>query len=280
MVGTAGKVQQASADLARLDDVLHYRPRLALRARQPAPVETFAAGHLSLQGVSFGYNPLEPPLIDELLARRRARPVGGAGRRLGQRQVDPGQARSPASTSRAAARSASTATRSPNGAATGWPTSSRRSTRTSACSSGTLRDNVTLWDETVDRIARCWPPIARRGPAATSSKHLRRQHRRRHRGGRAQPQRRPAPAPRDRPRAGPGAGGAGARRGDQRASMPMSEDEILSAVRRRGMTCVLVAHRLSTIRDCDEIIVLERGQHRRARHPRRADGGGRAPMPG
>jgi ABC-type multidrug transport system fused ATPase/permease subunit len=39
-----------------------------------------------------------------------------------------------------------------------------------------------------------------------------------------------------------------------------SEDRILSAVRRRGMTCVLIAHRLSTIRDCDEIIVLERGR--------------------
>ena len=256
LVGVAGKVQQASADLSRLDDVLHYKRDWRFSQPSDAPAEARAAGHLSMQGVSFGYSALEPPLIEDfsldVAPGQWVALVGesGSGKstlgklitglfepRVGEIKVDDHTLHA-------------------------WGRERLSKIVASVDQDirlfgGTVHDNVTLWDDTVEHgqlvaaidDAGLTPTIQNmpgnfQGVIEEDGRNLNGGQRQRVEIARALV-REPAILVLDEATS---------------ALDAVSENEILAAVRRRGMTCVLVAHRLSTIRDCDAIIVLDRGK--------------------
>ena len=122
---------------------------------------------------------------------------------------------------------------------------------------GSVRDNVALWEPTVsERRHRAGPArcrdTRRRRPAAGQVRRGGRRGRAQLSGGQRQRleiaralARDPAVLVLDEATA---------------ALDPVTELEIDDRLRRRGCTCLIVAHRLSTIRDADAIIVLDGGR--------------------
>jgi NHLM bacteriocin system ABC transporter peptidase/ATP-binding protein len=259
-VNFGAELQELEADMNRLDDVLqHDRDPLYRRGTiEPTASDRRLKlqGRVELRGVTFGYSPLDKPLIEELSLTiepgQRVALVGGSGS------------------------GKSTVARLVAGLYQPWSGEilfdgvareelPRRLLANSVgmvdqevfLFGGTIRENVTLWDDTIG---------APRVTAACGDAEIAEVIETRERGYQAV------------------VGESGSNfSGGQRQRMeiaralvgeptvlvldeatsaldPSTEERIDDALRRRGCTCLLIAHRLSTFRDCDQILVMQQGR--------------------
>jgi NHLM bacteriocin system ABC transporter peptidase/ATP-binding protein len=264
LVGIAANLRSLRAALERAHDVIDAPPDPALSQR---PVDGENEGRLSgaaeLRGVTFGYSPLEEPLIRDfdLVLRPGARiavvGVSGSGKSTVARLVA-GLLTPWTGELRFDGQPLATRSRAVVAASLGFVE------QHIALFQGTVRENITLWDTTlsdmeilaasrdacvhdtiVARLGGYDGAVTERGADFS--------------GGEAQRLEiaralvhRPSLLILD----------------EATASLdPMIEQRVLDNIRRRGCTTLIIAHRLSTVRDCDEIIVLERGRLvQRGRH--------------
>jgi ATP-binding cassette subfamily C protein len=266
LVGLGNKVQELDGDLNRLDDVLSnpINPALQVQTENdklPTQHATVSIpyrlqGNIELRNITFGYSRVDEPLIENfsctLKPGQRVAFVGGSGS------------------------GKSTLSKLVTGLYQPWDgeilfdgivkQNIPRPVLTNSLAiveqeiflfGGTVRDNLTLWDETITNtqlIQACQDaaildvvmaiPGGLDGKLLESAANLSGGQRQRLEIARALVNN-PAILVMD----------------EATSALDTETEKIIDRnIRRRGCTCVIVAHRLSTIRDCDEIIVLERGK--------------------
>jgi ABC-type bacteriocin/lantibiotic exporter with double-glycine peptidase domain len=259
-------------DLFRIEDVFNYpaRPLVPIE-RTPAGMPPKLSGRVELKDISFGYSALEPPLIADFSLvvepGRRVALVGSSGS------------------------GKSTVGRLISGLYRPWSGDIRidgwsiaeipQEIFTNSVAyvdqeillfEGTARSNLTLWDDTVPEAsvsralkdALIHEEVAVR--AGNYDCHI------------AEDGRNFSGGQRQRleiARAMVGNPSVVVLDEATSALDPIIEKAIDDNLRRRGCTCIIVAHRLSTIRDCDEILVMSNGRvvQRGTHHELLAEGG-------
>lgn len=259
-IGT--QYQEMRADINRLDDVLNYGQDKAFEKEIPQEdmykdeYHRKLEGYVDISGLNFGYSPLEPPLIENfelhLKPGQRAALVGGSGS------------------------GKSTISKLISGIFEPWSgeiqfdgvnkddiprtvlTNSLAVVDQDICMfADTIKNNITLWDEAIpeDMIleavkdSEIYDSIIEK---TGGFEYMFNEGGRNMSGGQRQ-RVEIARALLNKP---------SILIMDEATSAldPVTEKKIADNIKEKGITCIIVAHRLSTIRDCDEIIVLNRGK--------------------